>query len=72
MDPRASPGPSFRGKPRGMNPERFKMDDPAFGRVHRAAAVDVCTAKVENGHHPAIVIYIDDLYLPFLSKTLLS
>ena len=46
------------------------MGDPALGRVPRAAAVDVCVAKVENGHHPAIVVYVDDLYLHFLAQDL--
>jgi len=46
------------------------MVDPAFGRVPLAAAVDVCVANVENGHHPAIVVYVDDLYLHFLAQDL--
>jgi len=48
------------------------MDDPAFGRAPWAAAVDVCVAKVENDHHPAIVVYVDDCTFTFLPKTFLS
>ena len=32
--------------------------------------VDVCVAKVENGHHPAIVAYVDDLDLHLLAQDL--
>ncbi len=30
MNPRASPGPLFRGKPRGMDPGRFKIQGPTL------------------------------------------
>ncbi len=59
MDPRASPGPPFRGKPRGMNRKRFKQVTDKYGALP-ATAENIEAMRLELLDKAQIQQAVDD------------
>ena len=59
MNPRASPGPLFRGKPRGMYPERFKSKEGVMAEIQWLHDMSVALARAKAERKPILLDFFN-------------